>query len=318
MSIIRARRTMGPTVVASFNVGKTRLTVMPCFSLSATSRRRSWNSAWWKFDSANQRSTRAGTARDCSAARSAAASDSPRAASSSNVAVSIRSRVFTTITGGLARVAIVSGRTPNRKLATPDPSGAAEAPMITRSDFSASLRIAFRTLGASRRMPSACPRACCFRNAASACSACARTVGVRPGGTTWRTVTRAPCRRASASAKLSASSACGPPRTGTRIRWISAIGRCLTTAMSQGDSRTTASIVGLKTSAGWSRVSALPAPPPAARREPRAPLADRPPGRPPQPKITRSASSSTAASTIPWAARRPIRTTGRTWVPSGA
>ena len=48
--------------------------------------------------------------------------------------------------------------------------------MITRSDFSASLRIAFRTLGASRRMPSACPRACCFRKCGQ------RLLGLRPNG----------------------------------------------------------------------------------------------------------------------------------------
>ena len=50
----------------------------PCFSLSWTRRRRSANSAWWKFDSPNQRSTRAGTARASSAARSAAARVSAR------------------------------------------------------------------------------------------------------------------------------------------------------------------------------------------------------------------------------------------------
>ena len=57
-----ARRTMGPIVSSSLSVGSTRLTVMPCFSLSAVSRARSPNSLWWKFASANQRSTSAGTA----------------------------------------------------------------------------------------------------------------------------------------------------------------------------------------------------------------------------------------------------------------
>ena len=87
-----ARRTIGPIVSSSLSVGSTRLTVRPCFSLSWTSRRRSANSAWWKFDSPNQRSTRAGTARDSSAARSAAASGSARAASCSNVWRADRSR----------------------------------------------------------------------------------------------------------------------------------------------------------------------------------------------------------------------------------
>ena len=69
-----ARRTIGPIVSASLRVGRTRLTVSPCLSLSDASRARSPNSEWWKLASANQRSTRAGTARDSSAARSAATS----------------------------------------------------------------------------------------------------------------------------------------------------------------------------------------------------------------------------------------------------
>ena len=59
----RAARTMGPMVAASLSVGSTAEMVSPCFSLSSTSRRRSANSRWWKLDSANQRSTRAGTLR---------------------------------------------------------------------------------------------------------------------------------------------------------------------------------------------------------------------------------------------------------------
>ena len=42
------------------------------------------------------------------------------------------------------------------------------------------------------------------------------------------------------------------------------------------------------------------------------------PDLPPQPKIIRSASCSAAASTIPAAAWRPIRTSGWMTVPSGA
>ena len=67
--------------------------------------------------------------------------------------------------------------------------------------------------------------------------------------------------------------------------------RCLTTAMSHGASRTTSSMVGLKTAA--------------------------PDERPPQPKMTRSASSSAAASTMPSAARRPMRTIVWSSTPSG-
>ena len=73
--------------------------------------------------------------------------------------------------------------------------------------------------------------------------------------------------------------------------------RCLTTAMSHGDSRTTSSIVGEITGR-------------AARRGVGPDL-------PPQPKIIRSASCSAAASTMPAAACRPIRTSGWITVPSG-
>ena len=74
--------------------------------------------------------------------------------------------------------------------------------------------------------------------------------------------------------------------------------RCLTTAMSHGDSRTTSSIVGEKT------IGPVPS---------RAP-----PARPPQPKMMRSASCSADASMMPSAACRPIRTIGWIVVPSGA
>ena len=85
----------------------------PCFSLSAVSRPRSPNSLWWKFASANQRSTLAGTARDSSAARSAATSVSAFWASCSNVWRPMGSRVLTTMTVGFARWAIASGSAPN-------------------------------------------------------------------------------------------------------------------------------------------------------------------------------------------------------------
>ena len=149
-----ARCTIGPIVSASLRVGRTRLTVVPCLALSAVSRARSPNSEWWKFDSPNQRSTRAGTARTSSAARSAAASVSAREASWSNVALAICSRVLTTMTVGFARAAIDSGSAPNRYGSPSAPNGWAEAPITTRSAFSASRRIAARTFGASRRIAS--------------------------------------------------------------------------------------------------------------------------------------------------------------------
>ncbi len=130
-----ARRTIGPIVSSSLSVGSTRLIVSFCFSLSVTRRRRSANSAWWKFDSPNQRSTRTGTARASSAARSAAASVSARAASWSNVVRSMVSRVLTTMTVGWARAAIASGSEPNRYVSPSAPPGCADAPMTTRSDL---------------------------------------------------------------------------------------------------------------------------------------------------------------------------------------
>ncbi len=219
-------------VSASLRVGRTRLTVSPCLSLSDASRARSPNSEWWKFASANQRSTRAGTARDSSAARSAATSVSAFCASCSNVWRPMGSRVLTTITVGRARWAIASGSAPNSD--PPGSPGGADAPITTRSAWSASRRIAVRTLAVSRRSGSDLAVTNWRANAARACSAWARTASVTPAGTRCMTTTVASWRTASASASRSASSACGPPRTGTRIRRIWRAPRCLTTAMSHG------------------------------------------------------------------------------------
>ena len=79
---------------------------------------------------------------------------------------------------------------------------------------------------------------------------------------------------------------------------LAATPRCLTTAMSHGESRTTSSIVGEKT------VGPLPSRAGGAL--------------PPQPKMMRSASCSADASMMPSAACRPIRTIGWIVVPSGA
>ena len=63
--------------------------------------------------------------------------------------------------------------------------GVAAAPMTTMSERSASLRIAARTFDASRTSVSAPPPTCCRTNELRACSACARTARVIPGGTIW-------------------------------------------------------------------------------------------------------------------------------------
>ena len=167
--------------------------------------------------------------------------------------------------------------------ASPD-VGAADAPMTTRSACSASREDGVPDVRRPRAGRSrARPLTCCLTNAGQ------RALGLGPDGH------RDPGRhevqdddasrrgaRAIASANRIASSACGPPRTGTRIRLMSAAPRCLTTAMSHGDSRTTSSIVGEKT----------------ARPAPSRPLGVLPP----QPKMMRSASCSAAASTMPSAA----------------
>ena len=290
-----ARRTIGPIVSSSLSVGSTRLTVRPCFSLSWVRRRRSANSAWWKFDSPNQRSTRAGTARDSSAARSAATSDSARVASCSKVWRPMDSRVLTTTTVVCERVAMASGIAPNRWV-VPSVTVGAAAPMTTMSEWSASRRIAARTFEASRTSVSTLPSVCCRTNAVSARSAWARTARVIPGGTMWRAARVASWRWAIAPATCSASSAWGPPRTGTTTRFRSRTPRCLTTAMSHGDSRRTSSIVAENGEVMPSRAAGV---------------------LPPQPKTMRSASSSAATSTMPSAACRPMRTIGWMRVPSG-
>ena len=93
---------------------------------------------------------------------------------------------------------------------------------------------------------------------ARARSAWARTTGLRSVGITWTTSTAASKWRPRAAAKRSASSACGPPRTGARIRRTVFTPRCLTTQMSHGPSRTTSSMVGerrLPSSAGHRRAA---------------------------------------------------------------
>ena len=99
------------------------------------------------------------------------------------------SRVRTTTTEGRARVAIASGSAPNRWVSPLGLVVCAEAPITTRSAFSASRKMALRTLGASRRSASPRLRTCCFTNVVRARSAWARTASVIPGGTRCRTTT---------------------------------------------------------------------------------------------------------------------------------
>ncbi len=117
----------------------------------------------------------------------------------------------------------------------------------------ASRMMAVRTDVASRRMPRTRRVPPCSRTkrSSASCSRCSARSPV-PFGTTCSTATCAPKRLPRSRARRMASSACGPPRTGTRIERTSSTPRCLTTAMSHGDSRTTASMVGEKT-AGPSR-----------------------------------------------------------------
>ena len=113
-----------------------------------TRRRRSANSAWWKFDSPNQRSTRAGTARASSAARSAAASVSARAASWSNVVAADGLAGLDDDDRRLRARGDGLGQRPEQVASRrPSPPGAADAPMTTRSARSASRRMALRTFG---------------------------------------------------------------------------------------------------------------------------------------------------------------------------
>ena len=194
----------------------------------------------------------------------------------------------------------MSATVPNRKR----PSGAAfdgwaDAPITTRSWLADSRMMAVRTDVASRRMPRTRRVPPCSRTkrSSASCSRCSARSPV-PFGTMCSTATCAPKRLPRSRARRMASSACGPPRTGTRIERTSSTPRCLTTAMSHGDSRTTASMVGEKT-AGPSRRG------PRAASARAAAAGD---GGPPQPKMTRSVPSSPTASITPSAARRLMRT----------
>ena len=147
------------------------------------------------------------------------------------------------MTVGLARVAIASGIAPNRWPRRPPP-GAADAPMTTRSACSASRRIAARTFEASRRTALAPPSRCWRTKAVSARSACARTASGDPGRDevedgARRRGARRWHRRSAGRARRGGRRGPGRGPVGCRVA-----PRCLTTAMSHGDSRRTSSIVG--------------------------------------------------------------------------
>ena len=103
-----------PIVFSSLSAGSPRLIVRLWRSLSATSLRMSANSWAWKVFSANHLSTTTGSERVRSTKASACARVPSEARSSSKVARPSDCFVFTTITVGLALLATVSARVPNR------------------------------------------------------------------------------------------------------------------------------------------------------------------------------------------------------------
>ena len=178
-----ARRTIGPIVSSSLSVGRTRLIVRPCFSLSVTSRRRSANSAWWKFDLAEpaldpgrDRARLLGGAVGGGEGLGARGQLLERRAADRLAGLDDDDRRLGAGRDRLGqRAEQVASRRRRRR-------AGADAPMTTRSARSASRRIALRTLAASR---SDAPRRgrcrCCLTNAARARSAWARTARVMPG-----------------------------------------------------------------------------------------------------------------------------------------
>ena len=148
----------------------------------------------------------------------------------------------------------MSATVPNRNRPSGEAfDGLADAPITTRSWCADSRMMAVRTEVASRSRPFARRPPCSLTNRSSACCSCSQARSPSPLGTTCSTTTWAPNRLPRSRASRIASSACGPPRTGTRIDSTWSRPRCLTTAMSQGDSRTTASMVEEKTGAGSRR-----------------------------------------------------------------
>ena len=151
--------------------------------------------------------------------------------------------------------------------------------------------MAVRTDVASSRMPRTrlLPPCSATKRSSASCSRWQARWPI-PFGTTCSTATWALKRLPRSRARRIASSACGPPRTGTRMEPTSSMPRCLTTAMSHGDSRTTESMVGEKTAGvRWATT-------PRSASARAAAAGD---GGPPQPKMTRSVPSSPTASITP-------------------
>ena len=176
------------------------------------------------------------------------------------------SRVLTTMTVGRACCATVSGSSPN--------SGRAGA-VDGRGRGAHDHQVGVDGLAQDGRRRRPRPRrserlrrvasVLRARTIASARSAWERSVGSRSGGTTCRTSTSASKAAAAPSAKRSASSACGPPRTGARMRRTSLDAALLDDRDVAGRSRTTSSMVALKT--GSSPIVASPPARPAAPAE---------------------------------------------------
>ena len=313
ISAARTRLMTRPIVFSSLSAGSPTLTVRPCFSLSSTSLAMSRNSEAWKVFSANQRSTMVGSERLCSTYASAAAS-----------VPSGRSQL---LEGGHAQLLLGLDHDHGRLGLGGDGvrhGPEQEAPVGRRvrrlGRCAHHHQVVAGRLADDRRAAPMSPRAGC--RARACVPPCSRTNRSSASCSRWRARCadplrdhvqhRPPARRSACPGRgprRIASSACGPPRTGTRIERTCSTPRCLTTAMSHGDSRTTASMVGEKTGR-------------RAARRPRSASASRArragDGGPPQPKMTRSVPSSPTASITPSAARRPMRTMVRISTPSSS
>ena len=266
---------------------------------ASTSRPRSANSWWWKFDSANQRSTRAGTLRPRSAARSAASSVSACAARWSKIGAAGR---LARLDDDDRRLGLLRDRSrAARRRAARRPCRIGRRQRGGAHDHQLrALRLAHDRRPDVVALDEQWLRRLAARAGARTSRARARPGRGRPGRCRAGRRGRRRRRRRSAAegaAKRSASSACGPPRTGARIRRTVLDAALL-------DHRDVARRVAHDLVDG--------------RREDGFVAAPRRPARPPQPKMIRSASSSVATSTMPSAARRPMRTTVRRSMPVGA
>ena len=167
--------------------------------------------------------------------------------------------------------------------------------MTTRSAFSASLRIAFRTFGASRRIASPVPRRCCLMKAARARSAWARTVERDP-----RRDEVEDCHLRAVAPREGIGEPDRELGMGTAAdRHEDALDLGRAALLDDGD---------VARGVAHDLVD-------GGREDGRARTIAAAGALPPQPKMTRSASCSPEASMIPSAARRPIRTIGWIVVP---